>query len=310
MLATTTMIGRADAAAASASAAVPEEERHAPHLTAVAASKVTSALAHWLEGAIHQLHSDVRQSPSASTSSSHPKILHLTDPGYADEDLDGYDFYSYEFQRLNRVDIDDDADREGVATTTTTPSRSFVVDVPSTGTCVEDGTCALPTLEDDDDEAEDVAVDAVAEVTHDHDDDDYSFASTQEASYVEHASSPGDDRQATLSGAAVLPTEAPVPEYSAADWAAGADFGVPQTVPDDANVRDRIVVARRYMREHVRDANNPTFDKVRDICLNKHESCAFWASLGECEANPAYMLVRTLRSDRPRRPSLPRICPP
>ena len=25
-------------------------------------------------------------------------------------------------------------------------------------------------------------------------------------------------------------------------------------------------------------------------CLNKHDSCEFWASAGECEENPRYML--------------------
>jgi len=31
--------------------------------------------------------------------------------------------------------------------------------------------------------------------------------------------------------------------------------------------------------------------KILDSCLNRHELCAFWVSLGECENNPAYMVT-------------------
>jgi hypothetical protein len=286
------------AAAAASSSSDPTE-------TGTGTSKVKSALARWLEASVAHLHLDARGSSSSSSSSSSstsPKILHLMDPGYADEDLDDYNAYSYEFQRLNR-NVDPHEDRHGTAagsasatttssSSTTTPSRSFVVDIPSTGTCVDDGTCSLPTLDGEEeedsneDEDKDEASDGMMAAA---DKDDTS--SSQEASYVEHAASPGDDRHALEPGA--VPKVAPTEEYSAADLEAGADFGVPQTVVSDDGVRQRIAKARTYMREHVLDGNNATYDKVRDICLNKHESCAYWAVHGECQANPAYMLVRT-----------------
>ena len=42
----------------------------------------------------------------------------------------------------------------------------------------------------------------------------------------------------------------------------------------------------KFMREEV---PKPEYDKVRDECINRHELCAFWAAMGECEANPGYM---------------------
>lgn len=34
------------------------------------------------------------------------------------------------------------------------------------------------------------------------------------------------------------------------------------------------------------------FQELRDDCLNRHELCLFWASIGECEANPGYMQMQ------------------
>merc|ERR1712226_1830646 len=35
--------------------------------------------------------------------------------------------------------------------------------------------------------------------------------------------------------------------------------------------------------------NDPLFPKVGPECQNRHVDCAFWVSIGECDANPAYM---------------------
>ena len=36
---------------------------------------------------------------------------------------------------------------------------------------------------------------------------------------------------------------------------------------------------------------DPKFDKIRNDCKNRHASCAFWASIGECDVNPRYMTL-------------------
>jgi hypothetical protein len=71
----------------------------------------------------------------------------------------------------------------------------------------------------------------------------------------------------------------------------GADLGEPQQL-DEKNaeeIRERIAAAREYMQTEVR--MNSTYEKVRPMCKNNHQSCAFWSVLGECENNPGYMLV-------------------
>ena len=72
----------------------------------------------------------------------------------------------------------------------------------------------------------------------------------------------------------------------------GSEMGEPQTV--DASKQNEIfeviAQARLYMNNvvHLDDK----YKDVRDICKNQHESCAFWASLGECENNPNYMKAK------------------
>lgn len=76
-----------------------------------------------------------------------------------------------------------------------------------------------------------------------------------------------------------------------ADHKHAEDMGVPQII-DERNPKDtihKIEMARLYLTNEV--ANNEKYDKTRDICKNKHENCAFWSSLGECENNPGYMNV-------------------
>ena len=60
-------------------------------------------------------------------------------------------------------------------------------------------------------------------------------------------------------------------------------MGIPQTI--DVNrqqqIHDKIAEARLYMNNVVN--MEAKYDDVRDGCKNQHESCAFWAVLGECE---------------------------
>jgi len=69
----------------------------------------------------------------------------------------------------------------------------------------------------------------------------------------------------------------------------GSDFGEPQVldVTNEEGIRKIIEEARVYMAETVR--KDEKYIKVRDICKNENAQCAFWASVGECEKNPAYM---------------------
>lgn len=63
----------------------------------------------------------------------------------------------------------------------------------------------------------------------------------------------------------------------------GRELGVVQTL-DTNNMNEviqRIEDGRHYMRTIVNMEEKYT--DVREGCKNQHESCAFWASLGECE---------------------------
>jgi len=54
-----------------------------------------------------------------------------------------------------------------------------------------------------------------------------------------------------------------------------------------SNIREAVL----YMRDYVH-AENPTHNMSQHVitsCENKHELCAYWAVLGECDVNPAYM---------------------
>jgi prolyl 4-hydroxylase len=71
----------------------------------------------------------------------------------------------------------------------------------------------------------------------------------------------------------------------------GAEFGEIQVM--DQATADAVMVKlesmRQYMMEKVRVEEK--YKLVKDICRNQHESCTFWATLGECEKNPAYMSI-------------------
>ena len=68
-------------------------------------------------------------------------------------------------------------------------------------------------------------------------------------------------------------------------------FGVKQNAGGNNDDKQRKTSARldesfQYMR---RVWSEEKFQGVRHKCKNQHEDCTFWASLGECEANPKYM---------------------
>ena len=63
----------------------------------------------------------------------------------------------------------------------------------------------------------------------------------------------------------------------------GSEMGVPQTIDvnREQHIFDKIAEARYYMNNVVNVEEK--YDDVRKGCKNQHESCAFWAVLGECE---------------------------
>ena len=71
------------------------------------------------------------------------------------------------------------------------------------------------------------------------------------------------------------------------------DFGVQQQIPEDdplaaAKVGVIIRETKRYMRT-VRA--NPEYGTIRETCRNGNAMCSMWAAEGECQTNPAAMLV-------------------
>jgi hypothetical protein len=70
-----------------------------------------------------------------------------------------------------------------------------------------------------------------------------------------------------------------------------ADLGEPQLL--DATYSDEILETVERARSYVQNKVmvDEKYEKVRSICKNNHQNCAFWSVLGECENNPAYMNV-------------------
>lgn len=68
------------------------------------------------------------------------------------------------------------------------------------------------------------------------------------------------------------------------------DFGDDQVVAGDewAITLGVIQKTKEYMKQVAVDDK---YKEVRDECRVRHESCSFWAGIGECENNPAYMLI-------------------
>jgi hypothetical protein len=87
--------------------------------------------------------------------------------------------------------------------------------------------------------------------------------------------------------------QASYPATAAADGddPLGSDIGLPQQLDagHSRGILDVVAEARRYMTDVV--AAEDRYSRVRDLCRNEHESCAFWALLGECDKNPGYMKV-------------------
>lgn len=66
-------------------------------------------------------------------------------------------------------------------------------------------------------------------------------------------------------------------------------FGVTQSLVGDQveDTKKRLVETVRYMKDRVLMASaNDVLSQVAKECQLRHEHCAFWAVIGECEKNP------------------------
>jgi hypothetical protein len=70
----------------------------------------------------------------------------------------------------------------------------------------------------------------------------------------------------------------------------GAAYGEPQELSGEHKVALLKSVEKmdKYMDEEI---VKPEYDKVRSECKNRNSLCLFWAHIGECENNPAFMLT-------------------
>jgi prolyl 4-hydroxylase len=78
--------------------------------------------------------------------------------------------------------------------------------------------------------------------------------------------------------------------------AANAKYGEKQEVGDRDREKTMFVIRKTvdYMQNYVH-AENPTHQLSKAIineCRNHDHRCSYWAALGECEANPSYMVTK------------------
>jgi hypothetical protein len=72
------------------------------------------------------------------------------------------------------------------------------------------------------------------------------------------------------------------------------DYGEPQEISGENfnKIEKRVQDAERYMKTKV--AKHSMYQFVRDSCMNRDKLCSQWATEGECEKNPAWMLINVL----------------
>lgn len=74
------------------------------------------------------------------------------------------------------------------------------------------------------------------------------------------------------------------------DSAGAADWGVPQDLSNPMARELFETTTKQYMEEVL--LSDPAYQRVRSKAVFAHESCTYWASIGECQNNPKYMLLQ------------------
>jgi ShK domain-like len=73
--------------------------------------------------------------------------------------------------------------------------------------------------------------------------------------------------------------------------AASREFGVAQQVKGEqaAATLAWIEATIVYMQQSAPVTADDDVEPTKKSCQNRHEFCAFWAVIGECDSNPTYM---------------------
>jgi prolyl 4-hydroxylase len=77
-------------------------------------------------------------------------------------------------------------------------------------------------------------------------------------------------------------------------------FGVAQSVAGEKteDTKKRLIETARYMKNRVLVASaDDVLSQVAKECQLRHEHCAFWAVIGECEKNPGMMVSRAFSAE-------------
>eukprot|EP00581_Thalassiosira_minuscula_P015498 CAMPEP_0183727118 /NCGR_PEP_ID=MMETSP0737-20130205/24907_1 /TAXON_ID=385413 /ORGANISM="Thalassiosira miniscula, Strain CCMP1093" /LENGTH=509 /DNA_ID=CAMNT_0025958669 /DNA_START=53 /DNA_END=1582 /DNA_ORIENTATION=- len=73
-----------------------------------------------------------------------------------------------------------------------------------------------------------------------------------------------------------------------------AKYGKPQRVEGDQASKTFEILRKTidYMQNEIYNPNSTLSRDILEECTNREELCAFWAAMGECEANKAYMKIK------------------
>lgn len=83
----------------------------------------------------------------------------------------------------------------------------------------------------------------------------------------------------------------PLPPVNATGYL-DTGFGEPQQIAGTQKDQTMERMQKMYEYMHREVLHDPKFQSVASECLLRNEQCAYWAAIGECEANPPYMVLQ------------------